>query len=193
MEELLQQYRNEIDNIDQQLYALYKQRLAVSKKVGLYKYEHNIPILDQQREREMQQQLIEKYEHDDNLRAYIHLHQTMMRVSRNAQYVYEKIPPIGIVEILNGVAMECSDAHAMKTNVLIIVENQSSLTEIISQFQYECIDILNITVQTLKTSPLQCQIQIEFEGGVIDDAVQRLLQRLESEVLELYILGNYGN
>ncbi len=49
----LKQYRAEIDAIDRQLADLFGQRMAVVDKVGQYKLDRGIPVLDKEREREV--------------------------------------------------------------------------------------------------------------------------------------------
>lgn len=47
---MLEQERQEIDDIDQQLVDLLVQRLAVSEKIATAKLNHHVPLLDQKRE-----------------------------------------------------------------------------------------------------------------------------------------------
>ena len=49
----LELMRIKIDEIDGRLLALFKERLEVSKKIGLLKKKHNIKIFDPQREQEI--------------------------------------------------------------------------------------------------------------------------------------------
>ncbi len=49
----LKQYRIQIDTIDRKLADLFRQRMAVVDKVGQYKLERGIPVLDPAREREV--------------------------------------------------------------------------------------------------------------------------------------------
>ncbi|MBQ3135143.1 MAG: prephenate dehydratase [Oscillospiraceae bacterium] len=49
----LKQYRAEIDVIDRQLTDLFRRRMAVVDKVGRYKLDRGIPVLDPTREREV--------------------------------------------------------------------------------------------------------------------------------------------
>lgn len=46
----LDNYRKEIDEIDQELTALFEKRLETVLKVGEYKKTHDLPILDSSRE-----------------------------------------------------------------------------------------------------------------------------------------------
>lgn len=49
----LLEIREQINNIDDQIIALWKERMALSLQVAEYKKEHNLPILDEQREKEL--------------------------------------------------------------------------------------------------------------------------------------------
>lgn len=46
----LEQYRKEIDQIDQELTRLVEERFEVAKKVASYKIDHGLPVLDVSRE-----------------------------------------------------------------------------------------------------------------------------------------------
>ena len=49
----LQDYRNQLDQIDDQLAALFKQRMETVRNVADYKKEHNAPVLNAGRERDI--------------------------------------------------------------------------------------------------------------------------------------------
>ena len=49
----LELMRIKIDEIDDKLLVLFKERLEVSKKIGLLKKKHNIKIFDPKREQEI--------------------------------------------------------------------------------------------------------------------------------------------
>ena len=49
----LELMRKKIDEIDDKLLVLFKERLEVSKKIGLLKKKHNMKIFDPQREQEI--------------------------------------------------------------------------------------------------------------------------------------------
>ena len=49
----LEQYRNQIDAIDSELVKLFLRRVEVTDKVGRYKQERGIPVLDAERERQV--------------------------------------------------------------------------------------------------------------------------------------------
>lgn len=49
----LQTYRKAINHIDKELLKLFKKRLDVVKKVGEYKKENNLLVIDKKREKEL--------------------------------------------------------------------------------------------------------------------------------------------
>ena len=80
----LQSLRRDIDAIDRQLVELFKQRMDVTRRVGEYKREQGIPVLDQERERQVLQNKGELA--GEELRpAVITLFQTVMALSRRQQ------------------------------------------------------------------------------------------------------------
>ncbi len=45
--------RTEVDECDRQIIKLLRQRFELVRKIGAYKANHNLPILDERREREL--------------------------------------------------------------------------------------------------------------------------------------------
>lgn len=62
----LETYRTEIDALDEQLVALLEARLNIALKVAQYKQENNVPVLHQNREKEV----IEKMENNLDNKAF---------------------------------------------------------------------------------------------------------------------------
>lgn len=80
----LQTLRRDIDAIDRQLVELFRQRMDVTRRVGEYKKANGIPVLDQERERQVLQNKGELA--GEALRpAVITLFQTVMALSRRQQ------------------------------------------------------------------------------------------------------------
>ena len=80
----LQTLRGEIDSIDRQLVDLFRRRMDVTAQVGEYKRERGIPVLDQERERQVLQS--KGALAGAELRpAVITLYQTIMALSRRQQ------------------------------------------------------------------------------------------------------------
>ena len=49
----LNELRNQIKSIDQDMLELFLKRMEISQSIGLYKKEHHLPILDERREKEL--------------------------------------------------------------------------------------------------------------------------------------------
>ena len=80
----LQNLRRDIDEIDSGLVELFRRRMEVTRRVGEYKRERGVPVLDQARERQVLQNKGELA--GDELRpAVITLYQTILALSRRQQ------------------------------------------------------------------------------------------------------------
>ena len=80
----LQSLRRDIDAIDRELVELFRRRMDVTARVGAYKRERGIPVLDQERERQVLRNKGELA--GEELRpAVITLYQTIMALSRRQQ------------------------------------------------------------------------------------------------------------
>ena len=80
----LQALRQDIDAIDRELVELFRRRMGVTAQVGEYKRERGIPVLDQERERQLLQSKGELA--GEALRpAAVTLFQTIMALSRRQQ------------------------------------------------------------------------------------------------------------
>ena len=76
----LQNLRRDIDAIDRELVELFRRRMNVTARVGAYKRERGIPVLDQERERQVLQNKGELA--GEELRpAAVTLFQTIMALS----------------------------------------------------------------------------------------------------------------
>ena len=80
----IQDYRDQIDKIDDELLRLFKERMEVARRIAIYKKERGIPALDATREREKLAAIGEKA--GDGLRSYAHtLYSTLFELSRAYQ------------------------------------------------------------------------------------------------------------
>ncbi len=80
----LQDLRRDIDAIDRELVELFRRRMDVTARVGAYKRSRGVPVLDQERERQVLQNKGELA--GEALRpAVITLYQTIMALSRRQQ------------------------------------------------------------------------------------------------------------
>ena len=80
----IKQFRNEIDEIDGQLTALFCKRMQVSEKVAEYKKSKGLPVLDTTRERELLNKIHESVGEEFGQYARI-LYNTIMSLSRSYQ------------------------------------------------------------------------------------------------------------
>jgi chorismate mutase/prephenate dehydratase len=80
----LQDFRQQIDKIDEQILQLFKERMNVSRQIALYKKAFNIPVLDTAREQEKLAKIEKKAE--EELSPYARkLFSTLMELSREYQ------------------------------------------------------------------------------------------------------------
>lgn len=81
----LEEYRREIDEIDQKIVALFAQRMQVAEQVGAYKAAAGLPVLDAQREREVLEKKAAMVS-EPRMKGEIHtLFETVMALSRRRQ------------------------------------------------------------------------------------------------------------
>ena len=76
--------RKKIDEIDDKLLILLKERLAVSKKIGEIKKRNNMPIYDPVREQEIIEMSIKDFSDDEKIHAVRFL-RTLMHISKEVQ------------------------------------------------------------------------------------------------------------
>lgn len=57
----LEEYRQEIDQLDEQIQRLLVQRRELTEQVGIYKREHQISIEQEEREKEIYHKIATKY------------------------------------------------------------------------------------------------------------------------------------
>jgi len=80
----LQALRKKIDAIDDQIVALFCQRMAVSAKIGVYKKERNLPVFVPEREQEKLQDVATKASPELQL-AVQSLYSRIFELSRGLQ------------------------------------------------------------------------------------------------------------
>lgn len=81
----LKQYRAEIDTIDRQLTELFRRRMAVVDRVGQYKLERGIPVLDPAREREVLAEKAAMVEDAADRADLTAMFENLMAISRRRQ------------------------------------------------------------------------------------------------------------
>ena len=80
----IKELRSEIDRIDSELTALFKQRMEIAADVAKYKKENALPVFDRERERAVLNSVTEKM--PEELQVYTKtLYQTIFDLSRSYQ------------------------------------------------------------------------------------------------------------
>ena len=80
----LELMRKKIDEIDDKLLVLFKERLEVSKKIGLLQKKHNIKIFDPQREQEIIDSCTQNVNEDEKIYIEKFL-RNLMDISKEVQ------------------------------------------------------------------------------------------------------------
>lgn len=80
---MLDKYRQEINRIDEELINLLEKRFTVTKAIGEFKKENNIPVLNKNRE----QEIVEKIQalDLDNEKFIIELYLQLMKIAKDQQ------------------------------------------------------------------------------------------------------------
>ena len=86
----LSEIRTKIDAVDDQLLDLFLQRMELSEEVAAYKNEHNLPILNKAREREILAKVTEKS--GEKERYAYHLFSTLFELARSRQAELSNAP-----------------------------------------------------------------------------------------------------
>lgn len=81
----LEQYRTQIDAVDKQLVALFKERMSITCKVGEYKLRLGVPVMDAQREREVLSAKAELVTNPALKADVVALYEAIMGISRRQQ------------------------------------------------------------------------------------------------------------
>lgn len=80
----LEALRQEIDSIDEQIFSLFNQRIAVAKQIGAYKKEHRLSVLDSSREDAKREQV--KVSVSNELEPYaLELLEVLMKAAKTVQ------------------------------------------------------------------------------------------------------------
>ena len=82
----LDELRDRLDRIDDQMAALYQERMEVCKEVGEYKVKTGRKVFDRQREKEKLADVASKITGDFNKKGIQELYQQLMSLSRKLQY-----------------------------------------------------------------------------------------------------------
>lgn len=82
----LEEARNQIDTIDQEMAHLFEQRLQVVESVIQYKIEHSLPILDTARENQVIEKNSKYIQNENYLNYYVDFIHHLMKISKEHQH-----------------------------------------------------------------------------------------------------------
>ncbi len=82
----LQELRQQLDKVDDQIVRLYEERMSICEQVGEYKISAGRKVLDRQREKEKLQDVAAKVTTEENKKGIKELYQQLMAMSRKLQY-----------------------------------------------------------------------------------------------------------
>ena len=78
-------FRQQINALDQQIMQLLVNRLLVVKEIGAYKKQHNLPILDKTREQKIYSKIEDIYLLEDDREYLKNIYTEIMTQSKNIQ------------------------------------------------------------------------------------------------------------
>jgi monofunctional chorismate mutase len=81
----LKDYRKQIDDIDLELMELFKKRMRISKTIGAYKKEHDMPIFDAEREIDVVIERREQFDDESLWPLYHRFIQLLFDLSKEVQ------------------------------------------------------------------------------------------------------------
>lgn len=81
----LKYYRDEIDNIDKELISLFERRMNIAKKVAEYKKANNLPILNEEREKEVILKNVNLLQNKEYSKITQEFFEKIMEISRSIQ------------------------------------------------------------------------------------------------------------
>lgn len=81
----LKQCREQLDIIDKEIIKLFEKRMSVIKDVALYKKQNNLPIVDEEREKIMLQNNLEKFNNPELKQYYQTILKAYIDVSKQYQ------------------------------------------------------------------------------------------------------------
>ena len=84
MEHNLTYLRQQIDEVDSQIFDLFIKRIHLAKEIGLYKKQHNLPIFDTEREKN-KREAISKMVPEEIQPFALKLLKTLMNAAKLAQ------------------------------------------------------------------------------------------------------------
>ena len=81
----MEKFRKQINEVDEKLKELFVERMQIVKEIGMYKLEHNLPILDKEREQELLEKNVKTIKDLCFRDLYGEFYQKLMDLSKELQ------------------------------------------------------------------------------------------------------------
>lgn len=81
----MEQFREQIDILDESIQNLFLERMQTVEKVALYKKENNLPVYDEERERTIIKKNVDRIDNPDLASLYEEFYKKMLEVSKKYQ------------------------------------------------------------------------------------------------------------
>ncbi len=78
----MKELRNQIDIIDKSIQNLFLERMQIVKKVALHKKENNLPVFDEEREKEIIKKNIDSIDNLELVDLYKEFYVKMLEISK---------------------------------------------------------------------------------------------------------------
>lgn len=180
--ESLEVLRKKLDRIDDQIAALYEQRMEVCGQVGEYKVKTGRKVFDRQREKEKIADVVSKVSGDFNKKGIEEVYQQLMSMSRKLQY--QQLVEAGALGRLPFIRIEEID----KKNARVVYQGTEGAYGQAAMRQYFGEDVNHFHVRTFR------EAMEAIEEGAADYAVLPIENSTAGPVIEMYdLLDEFEN
>ncbi len=178
----LEELREQLDVIDDQIAALYEKRMEVCGAVGEYKVNAGRKVFDRQREKDKLADVASKVSGDFNKKGIQELYQQLMSMSRKLQY--RQLVEAGALGRLPFIRIDDLD----KQNARVVFQGTEGAYSQAAMQQFFGADVNNFHVRTFR------EAMEAIEEGSADYAVLPIENSTAGPVIEMYdLLDEFEN
>lgn len=180
--ESLEVLRRKLDSIDDQIAALYEQRMKVCGEVGEYKVRTGRKVFDRQREKEKLADVASKVTGNFNKQGIQELYQQLMSMSRKLQY--QQLVEAGALGRLPFIRINDLD----KENARVVYQGTEGAYSQAAMYQFFGENVNSFHVRTFR------EAMEAIEEGAADYAVLPIENSTAGPVIEMYdLLDEFEN
>ena len=178
----LGELRHELDEIDDQIAALYQRRMEISGEVGQFKVETGRKVFDRQREKDKLTDVASKVSGEFNKKGIQELYQQLMSMSRKLQY--QQLVQAGALGRLPFIRIDDLD----KQNARVVFQGTEGAYSQAAMQQFFGEDVNSFHVRTFR------EAMEAIEEGSADYAVLPIENSTAGPVIEMYdLLDEFEN